>query len=469
MSNEARMPSARWGAIAATAALAAIALAACFLCSCSNGGPVKLLGANYFKYASGGYASAAQPYLCVNWLNQGTKPVDYMEVDVMCLDEHGEPLSEEDRDVFSIRIMEGQGVEPGKKNSQNLVKSPFKFDSEPAKVLIKVNRVSFSDGSTWVSESDDYQEFRAGANATGYIPAVIDEVSFYKSSPQAVDRFINIDWHNRSTTATTLAVEFKITGSGSSNGSDEPNPVTYLTLSDQVSPGDENHAWKSKFASNFLGEDAIKGASEYTICVHRVIDTEGNIWVNDGDSGSITATFVGKKGCAFGSYSQYAQVAKTVKEIHSSLAASGVETEDPLVFVKPGSHCVIRYPDLDITMEVDAAGEVIDDWAVFNLYYKEADAKWDIILPKSEKIGSAVFPAILTSMPSDDVISSWADYCNNDSAAPQFPDSSFLYKEDFGGIYEDYNRGSVIGVMRVCVAKDLTGAFDHDWAKRYPY
>ena len=447
--------------------LATSAFLSLCLNGCSNSEPVRLLNANYFTYADGGYGSVARPYLCVNWQNQTGKTVDYMEITAEFFDDEGTQLAYDGKESFEIRMMEDFGVEPGQKNTTNLTEVPFKFDTEPSRASIRINRISFADGSTWINESEALSEFPVGENETSEIPVVIDEVNFYKSSPQATARFINIDWHNRSPEATTLAVEFKITGHNTSSKATESEPITYLTLSDRVSPGGENNEWKSQFSNNFSGD--INEAAEYSICVHRVIDTDGNVWVNDDGAGEITATFVGKKGCAFGDYSQYPEVNKLVKSIHTSLVGSGTEESEPEVFVKPGSHCVIRYPDLDITVKLDDTCSVADDWVAFSLYYKKAEAKGGILLPRIEKAGSAILPAALTSMPSDAVIDGWVEYWNNDATAPQFPDSSFQYKEDFGGTYEDYNKGSVIGHMRVCVAKDLSGAFDHDWAKRYPY
>jgi len=447
--------------------LVSVVLLSLCLHGCSNGDPVQLLSANYFAYANGGYGSITHPYLCVNWQNQSGKTVDYMEVTVRFFDSKGSQMVADGKESFEIRLMEDSGAEPGKRNAQNITEVPIKFETEPSKLSLRINRISFADGTSWSSEDGKFSEFAVRKDSESEIPVVIDEVNFYKSSPQATARYINIDWHNQSSDVTTLAVEFKIIGHNTSSKATETEPVTYLTLSDRVSPGGENHEWKSQFSNDFSGD--INEASDYEIVVHRVIDTDGNVWINEDDAGSVAATFVGRKGCAFGDYSQYPKVAELVKSIHASLTDSGTEINDPEVFVKPGSHCVIRYPDLDITVKLDETCSIKDDWVVFDFYYEATDANEETINSKGEAIGAAVFPAVLTSMDKDAVAKSWQDFFKSDASSPRFPDSEFQFEVDFGGIYKNYNDGTILGSMRICVAKDLAGAFDHDWAKQYPY
>lgn len=407
------------------------------------------------------------------------KTVDSIILSVVC--------NSNEEQTFRYRILEPEGIAP---NEHHEYISDFSAGELPVQditaVEIFVSQVAFRDGSAW--ECNGMQKTAAarvnGNKGTGIFPVRINEALVYEQEMNvfAYDSIhFQIDWSNISEAESIVNVTYKVTAKkadGTVVVDENGNAAAYVSEfyrepSEWVRPiSDNGNVTQYIYGSELTKAFRENEAAVYEVSVCRAVTTTGTVWENSDESDFITAIMCGKKGYFFGDDSMNPSIQRVIARIDEESEKYEINLGVPRVFVKDKQYCILRYPDIDIRVELSERNEVISDKVGFIYYSKtQYDNPEEYIQSfhhKTERLRLCICTSVLTGLPYEEVKQKVSEYNNNDKDYIDFEDLSYDTFEEWVNILDEKNE-----LVNCCVfacGKDLYYPPDKLlWVRESPY
>lgn len=406
------------------------------------------------------------------------KTVDCLILSVIC--------NSDEQTAFQYRILEPEGVLP-RTNHVSLV--DFYMGNLPVEDIataeVFVTQVNFTDGSTW--ENHKMQKSiitQVDQNTgTGIFPVRINEALFYEESAtpfiyQSIH--FQIDWSNISEES-IISVTYKVTArtlDGTVILSETEDDAVYVSEfyeepADWIQPLADN----KDVLQNIGIQDSViffrdNRAVTYEVSVCRVVTSKGVIWKNTDENDRIVVTICGKKGYAFDEDSLPPSVQSLIERIDEESQKYEMNLGTPKIFVKNHQYCVLRYPDVDIRVELSEANEVLPDKVGFVLYskfqYEDPEIYVQSVFDKMEALRLCVCTSVLTEIPYVEAVQKISEYNSRDKDYIDFEDMSYDTFESLTNNLDE-NKNLVRCWVFAC-GKDLYYPPDKLlWVRESPY
>ncbi len=364
------------------------------------------------------------------------KTVDGLILSVIC--------NSDEQSAFQYRVLEPEGVLP--KTDHVFLIDFYKGDlpvEDIATAEVFVSQVNFTDGSTWEDHKIQRSKIaQVDQNiATGIFPVRINEALFYEESdspsPYAPIPF-QIDWSNTLEEESIINVIYKVTARTIDGtvilSADEEDAVYvsefYGKPDKWIQPLTDNKEVTQNISiQNPLNVFRNNGAVTYEVSVCRAVTSKGVIWENTDENDRIAVTICGKKGYAFSEDSWNPAIRSLVERIDEESQKYEMDLGTPEVFVKDHQYCVLRYPEVDIRVELSEANEVLPDKVGFVLYskfqYEDPERYVQSVFDKMESLRLCVCTSVLTEIPYEEAVQKISEYSSNDKDYIDFEDMSY--------------------------------------------
>lgn len=385
--------------------------------------------------------------LYIDLQNQsGQKEIDGVNLEIAC--------NTDDEQTFQCWLLEPEGILPDMHNQKTLMTLQHSElpEDEIYSLAVSLRQVNFTDGSVWKNEnsSPDLTVEVDGEKGTGTFPVRLNEALFFEGSahPSWVDPiYFQVDWTNILQEGDILAATYRIkakTSDGSviSNGEEDGFYIYeyYADNSEWVASGMHNDVVTHSIDDHvFVEKCREKGAVVYEITISRVIDAEGIVWENQDSDGGIVSVLCEKKGYAFQEESTNESVTELISRIAKRAKQYGIEMEKPLVFISEHSHCVLRYENIDIRVELSDTDTVLPEKVAFVYYsklqYNDMESYVQSVLDQISALRLCICPAVLCQQPYEELMERLESY-NED------PDTYLGYDDPSNGVF-----GQVVNVL----------------------
>lgn len=431
--------------------------------------PAKILAfsAFYTSYHSGDIG------FYIDWQNfSDEKTVDFLILSISSASEDAQPLR--------YRILESEGIAPGERNrtKQYEIKQEELPSKETTSLEVSIFQIGYTDGSVW--QSGEYPSVVSakidGKKGCGAFPVKINEAVFYTSSETSPFIDFQVDWTNLSETDNIIDVVYKITAK-SSYGTAIPakDGTEAIYVADDFSTS----KWSAPVSDYYNGNKSImrldfsrEDAAIYEISVCKAVDSNGIVWENSNEDDRITVIFCGKKGYRFGDNASNPSIQALVHRIAEESQKYELDLEEPEIFVREQSYCVLRYAGVDIRMELSETNKVLPDKVGFIYYskglHKQTEANLQAYLDKMCSLRLCICAATLTELPYEEVMQKVEEYNKNSESRIDFKDPAYVTYEAGISVLDKYGVQNPCGVF--AVGKDLydplTAFF---WVRENPY
>lgn len=431
--------------------------------------PAKILAfhAFYTDYSSGSIG------FYIDWQNVSSeKTVDFLILSIS--------FDSKDAAPMRYRILEPEGIAPGTQNTRNNFEiKQVDLPSEGITSLqVSILQVGYTDGSVWENGGNPAVLSCEidGEKGEGAFPAQINEAVFYTTSETSISINCQLNWTNRSKTASILEVVYKITAK-SADGAVIPDKhgSNALFITEKFS----SSQWCMSGLDHFFSQGTLsiydfnqKSPAIYETSICKAVDSKGNVWKNLEENDKITAIFCGKKGYRFGTHASTPSIQALIHRIAEEGKKYALDLSDPELFIREQSHCILRYADVDVRAELSETNEVLPDKTGF-VYYSQGisertNANLQSYLDKMSALRLCICAAALTELPNQEVIQKVDAYNNNKENHIDFPDPAYETFEDLSRLLDKYGTPNPCGIFTA--GKDLYDPMEaFFWAGENPY
>lgn len=378
----------------------------------------------------------------------------------------------DEQTAVQYRILEPEGVLP---ETNQVFLLDFYNGALPVEdivaVAVHVSQVNFADGSTWENRRIQKSTVaQVDENiGTGIFPVKINEALFYEESatPSAYEPIhFQIDWSNISEEESIISVTYKVSARTldgrvilSATGDDAVYVSEFYEESaDWIQPQADNKDVIQKIRiQNPLNVFRDNGAVTYEVSICRAVTSKGVIWKNKDENDHIVVTMCGKKGYAFDEDSLNPSIQSLVERIDEESQKYELDLGVPQIYVKNHQYCVLRYPDMDIRVELSEIDEVLPNKVGFVYYsklqYDDPEGYVQSVYDKLEPLRLCICTSVLTGMPYEEVLQKVSEFNSNDKAYIDFADLSYDTFEQVTNIFDE--NGDIINCCLFACGKDL--------------
>ena len=379
----------------------------------------------------------------------------------------------------TFHLLEPQGVRKSEHNRGELQECTYLFaESEP--YTVKISEIYFTDGS--MLEGDGLSNIVTTSmwanKGEEPIPVKLNEACFWNWSEDFSSLVFHIDWTNQSKNINVFGVIYKIVGKNSDGtiveDENAQEAVVYYTAIEQesIATGESNQNYTGYLYA--YAEDWIRWVRIVDVSIVRVIDTTGLVWDIPENERTITCIVSGKKGYFFSDEDNYPFVNALIEKFDTCLHQIGIDCKSPLVYVRDGEYCVLRYEDFDVRVELTKENAIKSDKISIISYndirYGTENERDDMekVVEKNGQLRLALFPIVLTEIDPEESIEKISDYNNNKRGYIDFTDQSYDTFEDVGNILNEKKEKLLIWISSV--GRDLYYPLSELlWAKKPVY
>lgn len=393
----------------------------------------------------------------------------------------------DEENTFQCRVLEPEGILPD--TNYQFVIDFYKYDlpvEDIATVEVFVSQVNFTDGTSW---EDNKIQKSIIAQVDGNIgdsmfPVKINEALFYEESAVTY-RFepihFQIDWSNISEEESIINVIYKVTAKTldgtvilSENGDDAVYISDFFEKPDEWIPplADNKKVVQEYTIHNPLNNYRENGAVIYEVSVCRAVTSKGIILENTDENDCIVVAMCGKKGYACDENSLNPSIQRLIERLDDEFQEYEMNMSALEVFVKNHQYCVLRYPNIDIRVELSEMDEVLSDKVGFVYYsklqYDDPEGYIQSVYDKMELLRLSICASVFTGISNEEVVQKVREYNHNNKPYINFADLSY---DTFEGVFNilDENKNIINCVVFAC-GKDLYYPPDKLlWVRESPY
>lgn len=388
--------------------------------------------------------NSSNAYMSVKWKNLSfIKDIDYVELTIKGLDEGGS-------NSVKIRTADGICVKPFKSNQKTIYKLPF--DTDSTDYAVNVDVISYADGSQWRNESEgNTLELSMNKETdSGTFPAKIREAMAWHNQPDELQYDLSWDSTDEDSGIIALVVRARCYDENGNILSDEEGNNTFYSGITDAFEGDAelNALYPGETESTGLFMGAVTNAVDTVrIGLVKAVDTDGNVYCSDGEPEILLET-TGKKGFPFEEKTDNQSLNAFISRMESNFREEGLDYNKPVVYQNE-SFALMRYPDLDVRVEMDASGSVRSGEVSCCKYMDFSDEKEYAV------IGKAQIAIMIASMEnaeySDDLREQLKDLFIGGMPGYVYADRVYSYLQG----YKYYLKDGETGIMTCAMGDEI--------------
>ncbi len=366
--------------------------------------PADLIKANLFNL---NYDEARDSiYLYIDWLNR-TSNYTADQIEIVIEGQFDETYT--DGNQMILRFLCTETVGPG---MHGKITEPLQHLLVSEEYKIYIHQVRYTDGSYWDNENCEGSQKRLvnGTKGKGSFPVSLLEVNYYaQNSRTNADRDFNTLWKNDGTEM-LRGVVYRVRACDENMqviiGKDGRPHEAYIEsfYSHMTFPGLNNPIYH--YSMPVIKYRWIMHTPALEVSVVQAITEDGTVYETD-DPVCICAGFLGKKGYAFLSEMDHGDIRDMIGSLEKEFSNYDLNYRDPRVMINHKHYCILRYDDLDIRLDLDENDKVKHTIVSYVLYlpqYSGDDEEWERINAIEDSLPYAVYSAVLTEIPHDELI-----------------------------------------------------------------
>lgn len=315
-------------------------------------------------------------------------------------------------------------------------------------ITVYVSKAVDLDGNVWRNHNGYTETFiSSDLIPLQEKPVQLCEGNLEYNRPRKEDYDLYVNWKNISPEYSILNVFLKIYGTDEfgkvliNNGQNCEMiiPVECQPdIRDAILPNSDNLLFSEIINNNDVSW--VKKCSHIMLTIERAITTDGRIWINTNNEDAVDLILDGKKGYSFNEKYKTTEVKKITKELKESIENEtdyGLFSDEPLVSMKESEYLILRYPQVDIMIGVDADGQISEEYVGIAYYNKlsenkalnqrvaeEANVMISLLLKK-------IYPLVLVDLHDEFVNDSTSSYSGIDAIEHDIDLKNGAYKTVF--------------------------------------
>ena len=317
----------------------------------SAGMPIDIVKISVFTTGTDEVNSRA--YLIFECTNESAdKFMDYAELTVT-----GDS-GEEAGSHFRFRTADEFPVEPHWPNTRNTFYMPG-FNSE--RCTVQVDKIVYTDGTSWVNDGKHgVYDIKVNEAHQGTFPVLITEADAVYRPGGTLD--LDLAWDLVDPVDTILSLDLKVNcfdRDGNIITNSDGKEDTHLLLTDESDFEDPvRFYYGEKITLGLYSYENAEKIDTVKVSLVKAVHGLGDVFISD-EEPVITLSTNGKKGYPFADRTDNGSVKKFISRMEKNFKEEGLDYRDPLICVN-NQYALIRYPDLDVRVELDDNGDVKD-------------------------------------------------------------------------------------------------------------